>query len=95
MRELSRVPGLAKLFSSFPASDTGRLKLGLTWQASEKPQQTMQNVARVSATEAKKGVTPCRRSSVGWIQKKIGTWSVGVGRRHPVTIRKRSSRHRL
>ena len=36
MRELSRVPGLAKLFGSFPAADTGRLKLGLTWQASEK-----------------------------------------------------------
>ena len=31
-------------------------------------------------------VAPCRRSSDGWIHARVGKYSVGVGRRHPVTM---------
>ena len=37
---------------------------------------------------AKENVVPKRQSSAGWMSERIGRWSVGVGRRHPVTIRK-------
>jgi len=33
-------------------------------------------------------VAPLRRSSAGWMPVRIGRLSAGVGRRHPVTIRK-------
>ena len=35
-------------------------------------------------------VAPLRRSSAGWMPARIGKLSAGVGRRHPVTIRKAS-----
>ena len=35
---------------------------------------------------ARERVTPCRRSSAGWIPARIGKQSVDVGRWHPVTI---------
>jgi len=35
-------------------------------------------------------VPPLRRTSAGWIPASIGRLSAGVGRRHPVTIRKAS-----
>ena len=31
-------------------------------------------------------VAPLRRSSAGWMPVRVGRLSVGVGRRHPVTI---------
>ena len=34
--------------------------------------------------------TPLRRSSASWMPARIGRLSAGVGRRHPVTIRKAS-----
>ena len=37
-------------------------------------------------------VVPSRRSSVGWMPKRMGRWSFGVGRRHLVTMRKVSFR---
>ena len=52
-------------------------------------QLAMQNVARVKRLRlAKESVAPCRRSSGGWMPERTGRLSVGVGRRHPVTIRK-------
>ena len=36
------------------------------------------------------GVAPIRRSSAGWMPESTGRWSVGVKRRHPVTMRKAS-----
>jgi len=42
------------------------------------------------ARRARDSVTPLRRSSAGWIPARIGRLSAGVGRRHPVTIRKAS-----
>ena len=33
---------------------------------------------------------PLRRSSAGWMPARVGRLSAGVGRRHPVTIRKAS-----
>ena len=38
----------------------------------------------------KKSVAPIRRSSAGWMLESMGRWSVGVGCRHPVTMRKAS-----
>ena len=41
---------------------------------------------------AKESVAPWRRSSAGWMSEKTGRLSVGVGRRHPVKMRKESLR---
>ena len=35
-------------------------------------------------------VSPLRRSSAGWMPARIGRLPAGVGRRHPVTVRKAS-----
>ena len=40
------------------------------------------------ARHPRDSVAPLRRSSAGWMPAKIGRLSAGVGRRHPVTIRK-------
>ena len=42
------------------------------------------------ARRARDSVAPLRRSSAGWMPARIGRLSAGVGRRHPVTIRKAS-----
>jgi len=42
------------------------------------------------ARRARDSVAPLRRSSAGWMPVRIGRLSAGVGRRHPVTIRKAS-----
>ena len=41
---------------------------------------------------AKESVAPWRRSSAGWMPERIERFSVGMGRRHPVTMRKASLR---
>ena len=41
---------------------------------------------------AKESVAPSQRSSAGWMPESIGRLSIGVGRRHPVTMRKASYR---
>ena len=45
---------------------------------------------RSMARRRRDSVAPLRRSSAGWMLVKIGRLSAGVGRRHPVTIRKAS-----
>ena len=42
------------------------------------------------ARRARNSVAPMRRSSAGWMPARIGRLSAGVGRRHPVTMRKAS-----
>ena len=42
------------------------------------------------AWRARDSVVPLRQSSEGWMPARIGWLSAGVGRRHPVTIRKAS-----
>jgi len=42
------------------------------------------------ARRPRDSVAPLRRSSAGWVPARIGRLSAGVGRRHPVTIRKAS-----
>jgi len=42
------------------------------------------------ARRARNSVTPLRRSPAGWMPARMGRLSSGVGRRHPVTIRKAS-----
>ena len=41
---------------------------------------------------AKENAAPWRRSSAGWMSERTGKLSVGVGRRHPLTMRKASLR---
>ena len=41
---------------------------------------------------AKESVAACQRSSAGWMPESISRLSIGVGRRHPVTMRKASYR---
>ena len=90
-----RTSSLDKLPNSFHAAGTnGRLDLSLprcafccptnspyiTWLGS--------SIARF----AKESVAPNWRSSAGWIPARIGKSSVGVGRKHPVTMHKASLR---
>jgi len=42
------------------------------------------------ARRARNSVAPLRRNSAGWMPARMGRLSAGVGRRHPVTIRKAS-----
>ena len=42
------------------------------------------------ARRPRESVAALRRSSAGWMPARIGRLSAGVGRRHPVTIRKAS-----
>ena len=44
------------------------------------------------ARRGRDSVAPLRRSSAGWMPARVGRLSAGVGRRHPVTIRKASMR---
>ena len=41
---------------------------------------------------AKESVAASQQSSVGWMPESIGRMSIGVGRRHTVTMRKASYR---
>ena len=47
-------------------------------------------MSRSMARRARDSVAPLRRSSAGWMPARIGRLFAGVGRRHPVTIRKAS-----
>jgi len=42
------------------------------------------------ARRARDNMAPLRRSSAGWMPARIGRLFAGVGRRHPITIRKAS-----
>ena len=77
----------------FRAADTnGRLDLSLTWRVSEDPLKRPYKIWSGSRYSrwAKESVAPSRRSSAGWMSESTDKWSVGVGRRHLVTMRKAS-----
>jgi len=50
----------------------------------------VEQMSRLLARCPRDSVAPLRRSSAGWVPARIGRLSAGVGRRHPVTIRKAS-----
>ena len=91
----ARMPNSGKLCNSCRTAETnGRLDFNLfllaacgsvswpckMWPGSKEPQLT------------KEGVDPWWRSSAGWMPERTGRLSVGVGRRHQVTVRKASLR---
>ena len=84
-----------KLFNSFHAAGTkGRLDLSLPWCASCCPTNCPCSTPSGSwiARFAKESVAPNWRSSAGWMPARTGKSSAGVGRKHPVTMRKASLR---
>ena len=74
------------------AATNGRLDLSLTWRVSEGLFKRPYKIWSGSRDPrwAKMSVALSRRSSAGWMPESTGRWSVGVGRRHPVTMRKAS-----
>ena len=89
----TQMPSLARLSKRFRAADTnGRLDHSLTWRVSENPLKRPYKVWSGSRDLrwAKESVAPIRRSSAGCMPESIRRWSVGVRRRHPVTMRKAS-----
>ena len=88
-----RMPSLARLSKRFRAAGTnGCLDLSLTWRVSEDPLKRPYKIWLGSRDPRwpKESVAPIRRSSAGWMPESTGKWSVGVGRRHPVTMLKAS-----
>ena len=90
------MPSPARLSKRFRAAGTnGRLDLSLSWRASE---DTLKRPYKISGSRdrrwAKESVAPSQRSSARWIPESMGKWSVAVGRRHPVNMRRRHLRHR-
>ena len=89
------MPNSDKLCNSFRAAGTnGRLDLSLSlllafgsvsWPCKMQPGSKELRLAKES-------VTPWWRRSADWMPEKTGRLSVGVGRRHPVTMRKASLR---
>ena len=89
----ARMSSLARLPKRFRVADTnGRLDFSLTWRVSEDLLKRPYRIWLRSRDPqwAKESVTLSRQSSAGWIPESTGRWSVGVGRRHPVTMHKAS-----
>ena len=91
----TRMLSLNKLSNSFHAAGTnGRLDLSLSKCAFCCPTNCPCSTWSGSwiALFAKESVAPNRRSSAGWMPARTGKSSVGVGRKHPVKMRKASLR---
>ena len=86
-----RMPSVGKSFDSFRAAGTnGRLDFSLSWGISGDPASGPGKIWSRVPHFAKESVAPKRQSSSGWMLEGISRWSVSVGRRHPVTMRKAS-----
>ena len=88
----ARMPNSDKLCNNFRAAGTnGRLYFSLSLLAAcgsvSCPYRMWSGSKELRL--AKESVAPWRRSSAGWMSEKTGRLSVGVGRRHPVTMRKK------
>ena len=89
------MPSLDKLSNSFHAAGTnGYLDLSLSRCASCCPTNCQYSTWSGSwiSRFPKESADPNRRSSAGWMPARTGKSSVGVGRQHPVTMRKASLR---
>ena len=91
----ARMPNSEKLCNSFRAAGTnGCLDFSLSLLAAcgsvSWPCRTWPGSKELQL--AKKSEAPWRPSSAGWMPEKTSRLSVGVGRRHPVTMRKASLR---
>ena len=90
---VARMRNSDKLCNSFRAAGTnGRLEFSLYLQAA-RGSVTCPCKMWPGSKElrlAKESVAPWRRSSAGWMPERTERLSVGVGRRHPVTMRKAS-----
>ena len=91
----ARLPNSDKLCNSFRAAGTnGRLDFSLSLLAACGsvicPCRMLPESKELRL--GKESVACGRRSSAGWMSKRTGRLSVGVGHKHPVTIRKASLR---
>ena len=91
----ARMPNSDKLFNSFHAAGANwcldfSLSLPAACGSVSWPCRMWPGFKELQL--AKWSVAPWRRSSVGWMPEETGRLSVGVGRRHPVTMRKASLR---
>ena len=91
----ARMPNSDKLCNSFRASEANwRLDLSLSLLAAAGsvswPCRMWPGSKELRL--AKESVAPWRRSSADWMPERTRRLSVGVGRRHPVTMRKASLR---
>ena len=87
------MPSLDRSFNSIHAAGTnGRLDFSLFLGSSDNPASWPCKIWSGSRMPrlAKESVARKRPSSAGWMSKRIGRWSVGVGGRHPVAMRKAS-----
>ena len=92
---VARMPNSDRLCNSFRAAGTnGRLDFSLSLLAARGsvscPRKMWPGSKELQL--AKESVTPWLRSSTGWMPVRTGRLSVGVGRRHSVTMRKASLR---
>ena len=89
----ARMLSLDWSFNSLRAEGTnGRPDFSVSWGTSGDPATWPNKIWSGSRVPrlAKESAAPKRWSSAGWMPKRIGSWSVGVWRRHPVTMRKAS-----
>ena len=89
----ARMPNSDKLCSSVRAAGTNErldfsLSLLAAWGSVSCPCRMWPGSKELQL--AKKSVAPWWRSSAGWMPERTRRLSVGVGRRHPVTMRKAS-----
>ena len=83
------MPSLEKLSKRLRAAGTNeRLDLSLTWRVSDLKDHTRYDRGPEIHSEPRRVSLPF--CEAGWVPESIGRWSVGMGRRHPVTMRKAS-----
>ena len=79
-----------KLMSCCAAGTNGCLDLRRHAAAPGRVSAEWSRCSGSKALRPRDSVAPLRQSSAGWMPARIGRLSAGVGRRHPVTIRKAS-----